>query len=154
DGGRSRLPTLRPEIANFWGRHCQNRGSRLPKMGVDIAKMVCGNVAILAMSGRLALLSNANAPGIYPLGRFHTKTSRSARQHRGILTMSTTPLVKNRQLYINGEWCDSSTGKKLGVVNPATEETIAEVSFGNRADAAKAVAAASAALPAWMKLTA
>src|SRR5579883_2366768 len=68
--------------------------------------------------------------------------------------MSTTPLVKNRQLFIDGAWCDSSTGKKLPVINPATEETIAEVSFGNRADAAKAVAAASAAMPAWMKLTA
>jgi succinate-semialdehyde dehydrogenase/glutarate-semialdehyde dehydrogenase len=68
--------------------------------------------------------------------------------------MSTTPLVKNRQLYIDGAWCDSSTGKKLGVVNPATEETIAEVSFCNRADAARAVKAAADALPGWMKLTA
>src|SRR5947199_3970778 len=68
--------------------------------------------------------------------------------------MSAAPPVKNRQLYIDGAWCDASTGKKLGVINPATEETIAEVSFGNRADAAKAAAAASAALPAWMKLTA
>ncbi|MBP3954587.1 NAD-dependent succinate-semialdehyde dehydrogenase [Gemmata sp. G18] len=68
--------------------------------------------------------------------------------------MSAVPPVKNRQLYIDGAWCDASTGKKLGVINPATEENIAEVSFGNRADAARAVAAASAALPAWMKLTA
>lgn len=67
--------------------------------------------------------------------------------------MSTAPIVTNRQLYIDGQWCDASTGKKLGVVNPATEETFAEVSFGNRADCARAVAAASAAMPAWMKLT-
>ena len=69
-------------------------------------------------------------------------------------TMSATPPVKNRQLYIDGAWCESATGKKLAVTNPATEENIAEVSFGGRADAAKAVAAASASLPAWMKLTA
>ena len=68
--------------------------------------------------------------------------------------MSATPPVKNRQLYIDGAWSESATGKKLAVTNPATEETIAEVSFGGRADAAKAVAAASAALPAWMKFTA
>ncbi|MDY3551129.1 NAD-dependent succinate-semialdehyde dehydrogenase [Gemmata sp. JC717] len=66
--------------------------------------------------------------------------------------MSALP-VKNRQLFINGAWCESSTGNKLPVVNPATEETLADVSFGNRADTAKAVAAASAALPGWMKLT-
>lgn len=68
--------------------------------------------------------------------------------------MSAVPPVKNRQLYIDGAWCEASGGKKLGVVNPATEETIAEVSSGGRADAARAVAAAAAALPAWMKLTA
>jgi succinate-semialdehyde dehydrogenase / glutarate-semialdehyde dehydrogenase len=62
--------------------------------------------------------------------------------------------VKNRQLFINGAWCDSASGKKLAVTNPATEETIAEISFGSRADTARAVAAAAAALPAWMKLTA
>ncbi len=68
--------------------------------------------------------------------------------------MSAAPPVKNRQLYIDGVWCEAVSGKKLGVTNPATEENIAEVSFGGRADAAKAVAAASTALPAWMKLTA
>ncbi|HEY1191413.1 MAG TPA: NAD-dependent succinate-semialdehyde dehydrogenase [Gemmata sp.] len=68
--------------------------------------------------------------------------------------MSAALPVKNRQMFINGTWCDASNGQKLPVVNPATEETIAEVSFGTRADTARAVAAASAALPGWMKLTA
>jgi succinate-semialdehyde dehydrogenase/glutarate-semialdehyde dehydrogenase len=67
--------------------------------------------------------------------------------------MSATLPVKNRQLYIDGAWVESSSGKKLPVTNPATEEILAEVSWGNRADTAKAVAAASAAMPAWMKLT-
>lgn len=64
------------------------------------------------------------------------------------------PPVKNRQLYINGEWCDSSSGKKLAVENPATEETIAEVSFGTREDCKRAISAAAEAMKSWMKLTA
>ena len=62
--------------------------------------------------------------------------------------------VKNRQLFINGQWCDASTGKTLAVINPATEGSIADVAFGSRDDCRKAIAAASAAFPAWMKTTA
>ena len=47
--------------------------------------------------------------------------------------MSAVP-VKNRQLFINGEWVDSASKKKLAVENPATEEAIAEVSSGGRED--------------------
>jgi succinate-semialdehyde dehydrogenase / glutarate-semialdehyde dehydrogenase len=68
-------------------------------------------------------------------------------------TPSAVPPVKNRQLYINGEWCDSSSGKKLAVENPATEETIAEVAFGTREDCKRAISAASEAMKSWMKLT-
>jgi succinate-semialdehyde dehydrogenase / glutarate-semialdehyde dehydrogenase len=68
--------------------------------------------------------------------------------------MSAAPPVKNRQLYIDGQWCDSASGKKLAVENPATEETIAEVSSGGREDCKKAIAAASEAMKSWMKLTA
>ncbi len=68
--------------------------------------------------------------------------------------MSVALPVKNRQLFINGAWCEAASGKKLAVTNPATEETIAEVSWGARTDPAKAVTAAAAAMPAWMKLTA
>lgn len=67
--------------------------------------------------------------------------------------MSAVP-VKNRQLYINGAWCESASGKKLAVENPATEETIAEVSSGGREDCRRAVEAASEAMKSWMKLTA
>ena len=66
---------------------------------------------------------------------------------------SAVPPVKNRQLYINGEWCDSSSGKKLAVENPATEETIAEVAFGTREDCKRAISAAAEAMKSWMKLT-
>src|SRR6476659_9771491 len=61
--------------------------------------------------------------------------------------------VKNRQLFINGEWVDAASKKKLAVENPATEETIAEVSSGGREDCKRAVAAASEAMKSWMKLT-
>jgi succinate-semialdehyde dehydrogenase/glutarate-semialdehyde dehydrogenase len=66
--------------------------------------------------------------------------------------MSAVP-VKNRQLYINGAWTDSISGKKLAVENPATEETIAEVSSGGREDCRRAVEAASEAMKSWIKLT-
>jgi succinate-semialdehyde dehydrogenase/glutarate-semialdehyde dehydrogenase len=67
--------------------------------------------------------------------------------------MSSAVPVQHRQLYIDGQWVDSSSGKKIGVENPATEEIIAEVSSGGKADCAKAVAAASEAMKSWMKLT-
>src|SRR6476659_11134892 len=58
-----------------------------------------------------------------------------------------------RQLYIDGQWTDATGGKRLAVINPATEETIAEVAFGTREDCKKAVAAAHRALPGWARLT-
>src|SRR5437660_2425208 len=58
-----------------------------------------------------------------------------------------------RQLYIDGQWRDASTGKRLKVINPATEEAIAEVAFGGREDCARAIDAAHKAMPAWMKLS-
>jgi succinate-semialdehyde dehydrogenase/glutarate-semialdehyde dehydrogenase len=67
--------------------------------------------------------------------------------------MSSAVPVQHRQLYIDGQWVDSASGKKIGVENPATEEIIAEVSSGGKEDCAKAVAAASEAMKSWMKLT-
>jgi succinate-semialdehyde dehydrogenase / glutarate-semialdehyde dehydrogenase len=61
--------------------------------------------------------------------------------------------VKNRQLFIDGAWVDGSGGTTLAVENPATEATIAEVASGTRADCTRAIDAAGAALPAWMKST-
>ncbi len=62
--------------------------------------------------------------------------------------------VKNRQLFINGIWVDGSAGKRIAVENPATEDTIAEVSTGTKADIQAAIDSAANAMPAWMKLTA
>src|SRR5882724_10496302 len=67
--------------------------------------------------------------------------------------MSADVPVQHRQLYIDGQWCDSASGKKIAVENPATEETIAEVSAGGREDCRRAIAAAADAMKTWMKLT-
>src|SRR5436309_9536049 len=62
--------------------------------------------------------------------------------------------VQHRQLFINGEWVNTSNGKTLAVENPATEETIADVAFGTRDDCRRAVEAAAEAMKSWMKQTA
>ena len=68
------------------------------------------------------------------------------------MAAATVP-VQNRNLFIGGKWSPASSGKTLGVDNPATEEIIAEVAFGTRQDCKNAIDAASKAMPAWMKLT-
>jgi len=59
--------------------------------------------------------------------------------------MTTTALMR-KQLFVNGEWRDAAGGKTIEVVNPATEEVIAEVASAERADVDAAAAAARAAL--------
>ncbi|HUI85531.1 MAG TPA: aldehyde dehydrogenase [Nitrososphaerales archaeon] len=56
-------------------------------------------------------------------------------------------------MYIDGEWTDSAGGEKMGVVNPATEETIATVPKGNRQDVKRAIEAALRAQPHWEELS-
>jgi len=51
------------------------------------------------------------------------------------------------KFYINGQWVDPVQPKTLDVINPATEESIAKISMGTKADVNKAVAAAKAAFP-------
>ena len=58
------------------------------------------------------------------------------------------------KMFIGGEWCGAAKGGVHAVINPATEEAVAEVAYGDRADARRAVEAASRAMPAWMRLTA
>jgi succinate-semialdehyde dehydrogenase/glutarate-semialdehyde dehydrogenase len=59
-----------------------------------------------------------------------------------------------RQMYIDGQWCDAQSGKRLTVINPATEGVIGEIAFGGRQECSAALTAAHNAMPAWMKLTA
>jgi succinate-semialdehyde dehydrogenase/glutarate-semialdehyde dehydrogenase len=56
--------------------------------------------------------------------------------------------------YIDGQWCDASNGNTWAVINPATEEMIAEVPFGNAEDARAALEAARRAQAAWAARTA
>ena len=60
----------------------------------------------------------------------------------------------NTRMYIDGRWVDAKGGGTWTVVNPATEEPVAEVAFGDAHDAEAGIAAAAAAQPAWAALTA
>ena len=55
--------------------------------------------------------------------------------------MSTAPR-HNLQFYIDGQWVAPVIDKRLGVVNPSTEEVFTEIAVGSKADVDKAVAAA------------
>jgi len=64
-------------------------------------------------------------------------------------------MLGKKQLLINGEWRDASNGKTQPVVNPATEEVIAEVASATPEDVDAAVQAARAALEGpWGKMPA
>jgi len=53
------------------------------------------------------------------------------------------------KLFIDGQWRDPLVASTLPALNPATEETVADVAAGAAQDVALAVAAARVALPAW-----
>ncbi len=53
--------------------------------------------------------------------------------------------ITNTKLYINGEWRDSANGKTFAVIDPATEQEIAQIAEGATEDVEAAVVAAQAA---------
>jgi len=53
------------------------------------------------------------------------------------------------RLYLNGEWREAAGRDRFAVIDPASEETIAEVADGTIEDARAAVDAAAAAQPDW-----
>lgn len=57
------------------------------------------------------------------------------------------------KMYLDGEWTDGAEGKTLAVLNPADESTLAEVAYGSRLDADRAIEAAARAFPAWRALS-
>src|SRR5438270_9767508 len=59
-----------------------------------------------------------------------------------------------KRMFIDGKWCEADNGRTLGIINPATEEVLAEIAYGGRAEARRAVEAAARAMPGWMKRTA
>jgi len=59
-----------------------------------------------------------------------------------------------QQAFIDGQWCDADSGAQLQVVNPATRQILGHIPDMGAAETRQAIAAASAALPAWRALTA
>ena len=55
------------------------------------------------------------------------------------------------KMWIGGKWVDAESGKTYPVFNPATEEIIAKLPLGGKADVDKAVEAARKAFPIWSK---
>ena len=60
-----------------------------------------------------------------------------------------------RQLFINGQWADSASGKTFETPNPATGETLARIAEGDAEDINRAVRAARAAFEdgPWSRMT-
>ena len=56
------------------------------------------------------------------------------------------PQIKYTQCFINNEFVDSKSGKTFATINPCTEEKIADIQAGNKADVDAAVAAARKAI--------
>lgn len=68
-------------------------------------------------------------------------------------SISQSPLIR-RQAYIGGVWKTANDGRVFPVINPATGETLAQVADCGPDETREAIAAASAALPAWRAKTA
>jgi aldehyde dehydrogenase (NAD+) len=59
-------------------------------------------------------------------------------------------VVKVQQFYINGAWVNpAQENTPFAVINPATEQSVADLAMGGSADVDAAVAAAKAAFPAY-----
>lgn len=58
-------------------------------------------------------------------------------------------MIEKREFYINGAWVPPVTARDCDVIDPSTEEVSAVISLGDQADTDAAVAAATAAFPAW-----
>jgi acyl-CoA reductase-like NAD-dependent aldehyde dehydrogenase len=56
--------------------------------------------------------------------------------------------------WIGGAWCDASNRGTWDVLNPATEEVVRTVPFGDAADCRAAIDAAAGAFPSWSQKTA
>ncbi len=57
-------------------------------------------------------------------------------------------------MFINGKWCEASTGNSFEVVDPATGAVIGSMPDGTTADAERAIGAADAAFAEWSATTA
>lgn len=62
--------------------------------------------------------------------------------------------MKTYKQYINGDWVDAGNGKTWEVINPATEEVLAIVPFGDDHDCKLAIAAAQDGFKVWSRMNA
>ncbi len=65
------------------------------------------------------------------------------------MTVAASPF----RMFINGDWADAASGETTQVINPATEEVIAEGPKGSEADVDRAVGAARTAFATWSLTT-
>ncbi|HUT88877.1 MAG TPA: aldehyde dehydrogenase family protein, partial [Thermoguttaceae bacterium] len=63
-----------------------------------------------------------------------------------------TPQIRG-SLYIDGRWCEADSGRTVGVINPATEETFCQVASCGRSETDRAIEAAQNALKSWRAMT-
>ena len=70
------------------------------------------------------------------------------------MTGLTDPSLMRSQALIAGRWCDAASGRRMEVIDPATQEVLGTVPDMDGADTRAAIAAAATALPAWRALTA
>ncbi len=59
-----------------------------------------------------------------------------------------------KKLFIDGKWCEAESRRRLPIENPATQETVDEMAYGDAADCRRAIEAAGRAFPSWRKKTA
>ncbi|KAI8937515.1 hypothetical protein NX059_005233 [Plenodomus lindquistii] len=88
--------------------------------------------------------------------KFQRRTLPCIVAQRGYASMA--PTLKDQSLfktqtYVNGEWIDAKSGKTFEVHDPATGKLIGTMPEMDRSDTEAAIAAASAALPSFRKLT-
>ncbi len=62
-------------------------------------------------------------------------------------------MEKNLKFYIDGAWVDPAVPSSLGIVNPATEETFAQISLGSRQDVDRAAQAARRAFATYSRVS-
>src|SRR5437870_12455230 len=92
-------------------------------------------------------LCKAQSPGASGLARARgqPRLTRNEPKHfagpRRRAMATATATVK--RMYIDGKWVDADSGRTLAVTNPATEETLAEIAYGGRAETRRALEAAA-----------
>jgi len=68
-------------------------------------------------------------------------------------TIERTQALTEARMLIGGDWVGAESGETLAVENPANRQEFARIPRGAAADVDRAVAAASAAFPAWSRVT-